>query len=381
MAKLQKDDANPDQYIDPKDFHTLLSESVRQERSDRLYKFSSLLLTALTPLTIGAGTWILTLQQINSAREIAESNIQSAQTIANANREQSRRIADSDQKIQQLKHINAVFQDIISPKNDLNDSKVIESLKMEIASLETYGDYSLRFLVNISKHFERNSGESRSLDDFAMASVRNILSKNQLDLTGQIFSENNGKDELNLRKKVFSTFDLSKGSFINVNLFRANFTQSTLRNSNFERSDLYETIFTGCNLKYTTFTKCNLQKSNFEQAMLEDVRFIDCKLKGAKFTLYSLLKVDKLPFNMLIAEKEIGKISGKDKYLNLLLPHVEEIKKMGSESDKLKRVAKALDMEFQTFIEKLTTLKEQSTYSHGTQQTFKTTNKNKLAMQ
>jgi uncharacterized protein YjbI with pentapeptide repeats len=122
--------------------------------------------------------------------------------------------------------------------------------------------------------------------------------------------------------KKYINYNLDNSHFKNVNLYKANFSDSSLQNSSFTNADLQETIFKSANLKDVTFTNSNLSKTDFRHAYLEGVTFSsNCRnIEYANFSLNTLLKV----------QSGFLKNLDKDKYVLLLMSHEKTLEKIST---------------------------------------------------
>ncbi len=395
-----------EQKIDKTDLQALIKKADEQEKEikekekrDSKYDFWKMV---LTPLAIALFTMLATVlindKQIESAYIIANQQRESAKLIEEAKQKQSAEIAESNQEIARLNQVKEIFQTILTTHEKKPINK--ELLKMEIASLEVYREDALIYLLNIRNHYEQKknkllqtqkrynsiqtqsmyppSTDSQEYQDLqtelaiysnlyvvANSTIQNIIKNNQIDISHvEIIGTDN---QVNLRYKQFNNYNFFDCWFDNVNLYRADFTDSTLVRAKFDNSDLYGATFSRCILTKASFNNVDLRKANFQYAKLAEVQFSNpiknrnddecktnkelcqnsCQLEGALFSLGSLMKVDKPPFNKLFSGSADQKKIRLKLYVNLLLPHRDSIKKWSTgtipkdQQDKIKTVLDA----------------------------------------
>ena len=376
------------QKINKSEFQALIDKSDRQERRSIKIEFAKAFLLPLTLAVISVGaTWSINKQQWKNAEHLATEQIKSALIIADANRNHSNKIFKSNQSVERIKHINGIFQAIITGKpEDYNANAMI----MQIRSLEVYEGEALSFLLNIREHFknQRMEGVKDSREKLVTQtdkSILNILKNSQIDVTGTMFvnaKEDNPEqtevrkiikgrkplkineirykeliaatNDSNMRKQTYDNYNFSNCIFINTKLYQANFSSCTLKNSIFMDVDLQEASFSGSDLSGAVFINCNLKRVNFMKTKVRDTVFFNpilkrrdtdknfltelglyCELEDARFALGTLLKLKSSPFNYLkgLGNSKMEKESY-NVYVNLLIPHEEKINVMEDSEDR-----------------------------------------------
>lgn len=396
------------QKIKKSEFQALIEKSDTQER---MHFFMELGKAFLLPVTLAAISIIATLsinkQQEKNAEHLALQQIKSAHIIAEANREHSARLSKSNQRIERIKHIKDIFQDIIT-----KDCKNSNAMIMQIRSLEIYKGDSLSFLLNIKEHFNnqlcvggptnvsQKNKKLKALVTQTDLSILNILKNSQIDVAGRIFVDTKKEDfdgfqteardivktindrkidedwyqtlidttnTSNMRKQTYDNYNFSDCIFINTNLYQANFSSCTLINAIFMEVDLQEASFSESDLSNAIFINCNLKRINFMKSKLRNTLFykpilnrgdpgkkfiskqgLYCELEDAKFSLGALLWTKSPPFDFV--KKPGGseeENEGYHLYVNLLTPHLQRIEEMEAAKDKKwKSVLKTIDLDY-----------------------------------
>ncbi|MCP4119414.1 MAG: pentapeptide repeat-containing protein [Desulfobacteraceae bacterium] len=393
------------QKLEKSEFQALIEKSDRQELGSTIIEFAKVFLLPLTLALISIGaTWSINTQQEKNAKTLADKQIESAEIIAKANRDNSAAISASDQRIEQIKHIKNIFQEIITEKCEKPGTII-----MQIRSLEVYKQDALSFLLNIKDHFSNHDGmgdvahnpqRKKQLQQFVHQteeSISNILQNSQIDLSGRIFVNAGQHDqekvgnkarkmanwvarEMNqdkcgdyeklmsattlfqMRKQKYHNYNFSDCIFINTNLYQADFSSCTLDRAIFMDVDLQEADFFESNLSNAIFINCNLKRVDFIKSGVKNTLFFHpisklrtagasvesknglfCELEDAKFALGTLMKINSLPFNLLVSGKE----EHYQLYVNLLTPYRKKIQKMNHLKDKnLKNLLEAIGKEF-----------------------------------
>jgi len=382
------------QKIKKSEFQALIEKSDNQERRSIKIDLAKAFLLPMTLAFISIiATWSINKQQEKNAEHLALQQIKSAHIIAEANREHSARLSESNQRIERIKHIKGIFQEIIMEK-----CKNSNAMIMQIRSLEVYKGDSLSFLLNIKEHFnnqicavegtkdpQEKQKKLKNLVAQTDKTILNILKNSQIDVADRIFVDTDdpewlqteaknivkkmkltelNKDsytqliaatnESNMRKQTYDNYNFSNCIFIKAKLYQANFSNCTLKNSIFMDVDLQEASFSGSDLSNAVFINCNLKRVNFLKSKLGDTLFFNpilkhgdpakefitknglhCELEDAKFTLGTLLWTKTPPFSFL---KKLGTSEMEEEYyhlyVNLLMPHRQKIEAMKESKDK-----------------------------------------------
>ena len=156
-----------------------------------------------------------------------------------------------------------------------------------------------------------------------------------------------------MRQQEYKNYNFSDSSFLNVNLYKADFSSCTMNNNIFIRVDLQEASFSDTNLSGSIFLKSNLQKAVFKESRLRDVVFVNpimnyrdadkmvkefcnenscCELEGALFSLGSLLWTRSPPFDIFDIDSAKNEGIGEELkeerrqfYISLLMHHLKSI--------------------------------------------------------
>ena len=310
----------------------------------------------LTPVVIASVSLLVT-YKINKAQEfntklIADAQIKSAKSIAEAQREHNAQIAEAQRKtnaqiaeaqrehnaqiaeaeleVQRLNQIDGIFRKIIENGKDSPDP---ETKKMLIGSLIVHRETSLPFLVRIRDYFADHDGDLTALSGYAKKTIEAVLSNKHLDLEKIDFSISEPRI---LRYAKLKEYNLNGVIFDNCNLFNATFEKSSLSNASFINADLYGADFSETILEGANFSGANLRKAIFTGSKIEGADFEKAiNLEDASFSLSSILKnyEEKNPFEKV----------KNDTVLALLVQHIEELKKIGSENSELKKFLKRFE--------------------------------------
>ncbi|MCP4718066.1 MAG: pentapeptide repeat-containing protein [Desulfobacteraceae bacterium] len=385
------------QKIKKSEFQALIEKSDNQERRSIKIDLAKAFLLPVTLAFISIiATWSINKQQEKNAEHLALQQIKSAHIIAEANREHSARLSESNQRIERIKHIKGIFQEIIMGKSENSNAMI-----MQIRSLEVYKEDSLSFLLNIKEHFNNQicavegtknpQKKQKKLDDLVAQTEKtifNILKNSQIDVAHRIFVDADdpqrlqteamglvekiekikftgldrdkyselvaSTNESNMRKQTYDNYNFSNCIFIKTKLYQANFSNCTLKNSIFMDVDLQEANFSGSDLSNAVFINCNLKRINFLKSKLRNTLFFNpilkhrdpakefitknglhCELEDAKFTLGTLMWTKTPPFSFL---KNLGTSEMEEEYyhlyVNLLMPHRQMIEAMKESKDK-----------------------------------------------
>ena len=308
-----------------------------EEKKSKVLSFCSAI---LIPLVIGLSSLLIAFFQVKNAENIANGQAKNARLIAEGQLKNAKTIASTQIESQHLQHLVSIFSTIISPKDDVDKKEGV--INQRIRSLAVYNGEALPFLLQIRKHFDRNSTKTTFLA--ANETIKKIMGQSQLDLSNQIIGS--VKSSTNLRHKEYKNYNLDNSKFTNVNLFKANFSGSSLQNSSFTDADLQESSFLSANLKGVVFKGSQLRKTDFRYANLNNVKFIDCTyIEDAKFSLNTVLKAEPDLFGSLSPEK----------YILLLMTHEQELKMINDsdeEKRKLSKIFKVLKINDFTALEK-----------------------------
>lgn len=306
-----------------------VSELLAEKQLTKKNKLVEILGVILTPVVIASVSLLVTYKinesQANNAKMIADAQIESAQKIAQAQQKHNAQIAEAELEVQRLNQIDATFRKIIENGKDSPDP---ETKKMLISSLTVHRETSLPFLVRIRDYFEGYEGDLRGLSEHASRTIAAVLSNKHLNFENMNFSI---EGELRiLRYAKLQDYNLNGVVFDNCNLFNAKFTRSSLSKASFKNADLFGADFTETKLDGAVFDGANLRKAIFTSSKIEGADFEKAvNLEDANFSLSSIVKnyEGKNPFEKV----------KNDTVLELLVPHIEELRKMGSENIKLKK--------------------------------------------
>jgi uncharacterized protein YjbI with pentapeptide repeats len=308
----------------------ILEEKNRSPKS----KVVDILGVVLTPIVIAAVSLFVTLKmdetQANNAKLIAKSQIQSAQKLAEAQREHNAKIADAELQVQRLNQIDGVFRRIIENGEDSPD---LDTKKMLIGSLTVHRETSLPFLVRIRDHFYGQKGEYGDLSVHARDIIEAVLTNKHLDFK-EMDLAGKGKDEQRiLRHAKLEEYNLSGVKFDNCNLYQASFIRSSLSNASFIEADLFGADFSNTKLDGANFDRANLRQAVFIGSKIEGAKFENAdNLKDARFSLSAIIK----PYKK---NNPFGKVEDPI-ILELLVPHIEELKRRGPQNEHLNKFIK-----------------------------------------
>jgi hypothetical protein len=312
-----------------------ISEFMAEKSIPKKNRLVDVLGVILTPIVIAAVSLFVT-YKINKAQEfnakmIAKSQIESAKSIAAAQREHNERIANAELEVQRLNQIDEIFHAVIKNGSDSPDPA---TKKMLIGSLTVHRETSLPFLVRIRDYFAPYEGDLRALSDHASDTIAAVLANKHLDFKNMNFS---AKGELRiLRYAKLQDYNLNGVVFDDCNLFKAKFTRSSLTKASFRNADLFGADFSETKLDGAEFDGANLRKAIFTDSKIDGANFEKAvNLEDARFSLSALLKdyEDQNPFEKV----------KNDTVLELLVPHVEELKEVGSENRELKKFLKRFE--------------------------------------
>ena len=296
--------------------------------------------------------WTVTLQIADNnnrnAELIASRHLKAAEIRATRVEKSADLRSRADRDVARLTQIKDIFKSITTPASNTD----LPTIKLHISSLEIYGDLALDFLVKIRDIFKEKNPD---IAIHAKATIINILQASQSDFSRYDFI-GGANDVLNLRTRQLNGFNFSGSTFKNVNLFKAGFNRSTLKDARFENADLVSADFGWADLSGAFFdANTNLRRTNFIGANLKGVKFQNCRnLNDAVFSLNALLNADTDPF------KDIPD----HVYLELLVPHLEELKKRhDTNADRLKAVLMKVNMDYKKLLKDLHKKRLQQTAS------------------
>ena len=331
------------------------SIAARQGKSrwiDYLINFIKSFHVLFIPLVIAVSSGYVTKQVNDQQRE-------SAELIAKANRENSTKIADAKMETQRLMEMAEIFSKIITllSKPPENYKETEGALKRQVKSLSVFGDESLPYLIQLRDEYKRKNYQDKPMEEIskiAANTIKGILLLNQPEVKMDFL----GKEELplelprrkyinynlsksrfeyvNLYEADFSRSSLQKTKFIFSNLSKANFSNASLIDAEFTDTDLSGSNFTDANLLGATFKLATLTNVSFENAFIPGVRFVDCiNIDKAKFSMETLLQADVEPMESLPAGS----------YLQLLMQHEDDLESTHKEdTSRLKKVYDKLNI-------------------------------------
>lgn len=317
---------------------------------------------------------VVTGLSVYATHQVTKHQIKSAKIIAQADRQHSTKIAEAQLKSQRLGDITEIFSDIVKlikepPENFESNNEV---LKHSIRSLSAYGDEALPFLIQLRDEYRTSNGVEPNKTILAVAkkTIKGVLQQNQHNIEKMYIAGEKNKI-LALPKRKYVNYDLSDSTFQYVNLYEADFSDTTLKNAifidtdlrkanfsktslinaNFMETNIAETTFDGANLKGATFQETDLRATNFENAFLEGAKFENCKhVEMAKFPMNMILLADQEPFKSLAARK----------YTKLLMQRQANLEQIAKENpSRLEKVYDKLNLaDFDSLMSKIAELRE-----------------------
>ncbi len=312
----------------------------KEKRRNFRVEFAKVALTPLIVAIVGTlGTLIIADNNNRNAERIAKEQIKAATIRADMIEKGADSRSRAERDVERLKQIKEIFQDIVNEEE--KTSPDYSSIQLHVSSLEIYGDLALNFLVKIRDIYKDKDPDVAKI---AKNSILNILRASQPDFSGyKIIGES---EILNLRTRQLNGLNFNGSIFSNVNLFKAGFKRSTLKGVKFHKVDLARADFGWADLDGASFEAgTDLRKTNFVGANLQNVKFQNCRNLGdALFSLNALLNADKQPF-MEIQEED---------YLNLLTPHIDELKaKYDKDVGSLNKLLKKFEINYDGLMRKL----------------------------